>query len=53
MEVEQMMADKLNVQAGNLQRDGVCFFCGSYADLIEMHETKVHGMNRSRQNEGY
>ncbi len=33
--------------------DGVCFFCGNYDEMIADHETRVHGHNRSRNNEVY
>ncbi|MBI2663741.1 hypothetical protein HYX10_00160 [Candidatus Woesearchaeota archaeon] len=33
--------------------DGVCFYCGNYAEMVYMHEKNVHGNNRLLQQELY
>jgi hypothetical protein len=53
MEVKKMMVNEVLSQIEAAHIDGVCFFCGSYADSVAEHETRVHGSNRIRQNEVY
>ena len=50
---EKMMTGQVTAHIEELQRDGVCFYCGSYEESLAIHETKVHGKDRSRQNEVY